>query len=249
VAPWATRSQCVYVTLLLPARDLSPAEWIVADLKTFAKSVISLVPSGFPSYVRIFHPAWRDPYSRQPVRWAEIAAANGTSVTPAMQLHALAHDLRYLHEGQPGVYAAAPTEGSLPDEVVTPLIEVLAAHTTTAEKCWFAFWNGFGGTRADVRSAPTFTIPGRTYHLLTGPLEAARESAVLPPFSQSPNLWWPDDRVWCVATEIDLNTTYIGCDDPCRQAILKEPALEALLIDAAAGIDWRSDPVNPFPGE
>lgn len=51
------------------------------------------------------------------------------------------------------------------------------------------------------------------------------------------------------ATEIDLNTTYIGCDDACRAAILEEAILEALPIDPAAGIDWRSDPVNPWPGE
>lgn len=250
VAPAAPWRQCAYVTLLLPARDLSSAEWIVADLKRFPKSVDSLVPPRFPSYVRVFHPAWRDPYGRQPVRWTEIAAVNGTTVHPAMQLNALAHDLRYLHDGQPGVYAIAPTEGSLPVEATTPLVEVLAAHTTTVERCWFAFWNGFGDTRADVRSAPTFAIPGRTYHLLAGPLAAARESAAGSVSRiQSPNLWWPDDRAWCVATEIDLNTTYIGCDDACREAILEEPTLEALRIDAAAGIDWRSDPLNPFPGE
>jgi hypothetical protein len=49
--------------------------------------------------------------------------------------------------------------------------------------------------------------------------------------------------------EIDLNTTYIGCNDACRDAILGNASLEALAIDPAAGIDWRSDPVNPWPGE
>lgn len=236
------------MTRLCSASDVAPADWIVAELTTFAESVVSLVPSGFSSYVRVFHPAWRDPDHRELVRWAEIAAANGTTVSPAMQLHALTRDLAHLHEGQPGVYAKAPSEGSLPVELVAPLIAALASHTTTAERCWFAFWDGFGATRVDIRRAPTFALPNRAYHLLTGPLQAAGESAV-EHHSQSPNLWWPDDRAWCVATEIDLNTTYIGCDDACREAILEEPTLEALQIDPATGIDWRSDPRNPWPAE
>ena len=68
-------------------------------------------------------------------------------------------------------------------------------------------------------------------------------------YHQSANLWWPDDRAWCVAAEIDLNTTYIGCGDACREAILDESVLEALAIDPVSGIDWKSDPVNPWPEE
>jgi hypothetical protein len=210
--------------------------------------VNSLVPSGFPSYVRVFHPARRDPNGRQLVRWSEIAAANGTIANAAMQLHALTGDLRYLHNEQSGVYTQAPAEGSLPVELTQKLIDVLAQHTSSPERCWFAVWDGFGDTRPDISCAPTFSTPNRRYHLLAGPLDAALESAV-ESRTQSPNLWWPDDRAWCVATEVDLNTTYVGCGDVCRDAITHTPSLEALAIDPAAGIDWRSDRVNPWPGE
>jgi hypothetical protein len=54
-------------------------------------------------------------------------------------------------------------------------------------------------------------------------------------------VWWPDDRAWCVATDIDLNSTYIGCDDACRAEILALSEVEALPIDPATGIDYRSD--------
>ena len=50
--------------------DLSPADWIVESLTTFAESVESFVPSGFAAYVRIFHPAR---LRGRPVAWAEIA--------------------------------------------------------------------------------------------------------------------------------------------------------------------------------
>ena len=68
------------------------------------------------------------------------------------------------------------------------------------------------------------------------------------PGSTNPgSLWWPDDRAWCVATEIDLNTTYVGCDEPCRDAILATSEFEALAIDPATGITCASDLLNPTP--
>jgi hypothetical protein len=66
-----------------------------------------------------------------------------------------------------------------------------------------------------LRACPTFRVPAREYRLLAGPIDAVAESVVDSPWSQSPNLWWPHDHAWCVATEIDLNTTYIGCTEAC----------------------------------
>lgn len=64
---------------------------------------------------------------------------------------------------------------------------------------------------------------------------------------QSANLWWPDDHAWCVATEIDINTTYIACSEACRDDILAMPELEAFEVNPATGIAWTSDLVNPEP--
>jgi hypothetical protein len=54
-------------------------------------------------------------------------------------------------------------------------------------------------------------LPQRDYLLFEGPLEAATElgwnmqgGGFVP---QSPNLFWPDDHAWCVASEIDLFCT------------------------------------------
>jgi hypothetical protein len=238
------------VTELRAARDMTAADWIVADIEGFGASVLSLVPCGFACYVRVFHPAYRlAGETLSPVRWEEIAAANGTRVHAAMQLHAVARHLKYLHERQPGVYDVPPRVGTLAPEAAGSLAEMLARHTSTPARCWFAVWIGFGALRADIRAAPTFHLPSREYHLLVGPVTAAVENAMEPPSRQSPNLWWPDDRSWCVATEIDLNSTYIGCDDSCADEILATPGLEAFAIDSGAGIDWRSDSVNPWPDE
>jgi hypothetical protein len=240
------------LTELRPAINVQPADWLVTGLTTFAKSVHSLLPTGFAAYVRIFHPAWRDPRGYGLVSWAEIAAVYGALPNPAMQLHALVGDLGVSsHEtAVPGVFARVPEVGSLPAEVRALLIGILSANTSTPDTCWFAIWEGWGALKPDIRSAPTFVLPNRKYHLVTGPIQAAGESAMgVGAHNQSASLWWPADRAWCVATEIDLNTTYIGCDAACSEAILTKLGLEALAIDPNMGIDFRSDPLNPFPEE
>ena len=51
----------------------------------------------------------------------------------------------------------------------------------------------------------------------------------------APSLWWPDDRAWFVATEIDFNWTYVGGTRDCIEGVLADPSLEAL-------------PTNPMEG-
>jgi hypothetical protein len=171
---------------------------------------------------------------------------NGSRAHAGMQLCALAGSDRFEQEPQPGVYDEPPSEGTLPPELAAQLATVLARHTRAPERCWCAVWNGFGALPRDVRAAPAFELPHRAYHLLSGPVEAAAESVLAPPRQQSPNLWWPDDSAWCVATEIDLKSTYVACDEACRAELLNRPELEALPIDPATGIDRRSDLLNPL---
>jgi hypothetical protein len=233
------------VTALTPAADTSPTDWIASGLRGFAESVLSLVPSGFPAYLRVFHPASRGGWEvRGAVRWAEIAALNGTRAHAGMQLAALTNGTDGPTTSELDVFDDCPEQGSLPLELAALLATALARHTTTPDRCWFAAWEGFGGIRADVQSAPKFDVPHRSYHLLGGTVTAAAESIEELPSRQSASLWWPDDRAWCVATEIDLDTTYIGCADACRQDILGLTEIEALPIDPATGITKDSDLLN-----
>lgn len=70
---------------------------------------------------------------------------------------------------------------------------------------------------------------GRTYLLYQGPVSAAAAFCVESwLWKQTPNLWWPADRKWCVATEIDLCSTYIGGSRQLIEAVLGDQRLEAL---------------------
>jgi hypothetical protein len=84
---------------------------------------------------------------------------------------------------------------------------------------------------------PLVELPWRDYRLLTGPLDAALEMGrrfndVLDP--HSPNLIWPDDHAWCVATEVDLSSTYIAGSQALANDVLADPRLEALAVRADA---------------
>ncbi|MFQ5555223.1 MAG: hypothetical protein ACE5GC_07640 [Acidimicrobiia bacterium] len=67
--------------LLRLCQDLSPADWLVERLHDFAVDVGSVVPEGYEAFLRLFHPAGkRTGDTEVPVRWAEVAAATGTTM-------------------------------------------------------------------------------------------------------------------------------------------------------------------------
>jgi hypothetical protein len=201
--------------------DVSVADWIVERLHPFAADVGSLVPTGFPAYARILHPGWRTERGhRVKVRWGEPAAAPPDADEP-------------------------PRVGSLEPDELDVLVELLGAFTGTSRSCWFAIWDGYGWMqgppaiaelgRAGVGPAPPLPapgrariqLPGRSLALYRGPIEEAAAFAGFP-MSQSANLWWPHDRSWCVASDIDLASTYLGGVEPLVGCVLDENRLEAV---------------------
>ena len=126
-------------------------------------------------------------------------------------------------------------------------------HTSSADRAWFAIWEGHGfdtstrhiawrgplddatsawleqerarlrdenerrnaAIRAAMRSLPRLAMTHRTYLLVTGPVAAVTE--LRDPASvngwQRPDLFWPDDRAWFVATDVDFWSLYVGGDD------------------------------------
>jgi hypothetical protein len=67
------------------------------------------------------------------------------------------------------------------------------------------------------------------------------------PSEQSASLWWPADRAWFVATDIDLVTTYVGGSTACIRDLLAHPGLEAAQVPRDQRITWDADTINPPP--
>jgi hypothetical protein len=90
---------------------------------------------------------------------------------------------------------------------------------------------------------PEVLLPERSYLLLEGPLDAAGELAMTA-YDQSPSLLWPDDRTWLVATDVDLDSTYLGGSAALVRELLGAGHLEAVPASVADPVLAGSDDVN-----
>ena len=229
--------------------DVSAGAWIPAALGR-PGTVAGAVPPVFPAYARVLHPAVR--YvgdDDEDVTWAEVAAHNGTVAHPLMQWPSVTGAWDYMtSDSQPPVWDGPPSDGHLPATVAAALVPVLAAHTTTPDVCWFGHWDGYGHDPAALAGVPRVALrPDRQVVLLRGAVGDAVRNLAPEPFEQSATLWWPQDRAWCVATDLDDMSTYVGGTAACIDGILAAPDVEAHPVRPEDAVGWRDDPVNPVP--
>jgi hypothetical protein len=137
-------------------------------------------------------------------------------------------------------------EGCLSREHVAVLATILNDATSSPDLCYYAVWEGYGEPmmirllepgavppppgkpRRRRFHDPPLVLPARQYRVFSGALSAATTSMSLSELShQSPNLWWPADHAWCVASEIDLDETFVGGSRNCIDRILADPRLRA----------------------
>jgi hypothetical protein len=50
-------------------------------------------------------------------------------------------------------------------------------------------------------------------------------------------MWWPADRAWFVATEVDGFSSYVGGSQTAIDAVLASPELEAIAVTARTPLD------------
>jgi hypothetical protein len=89
----------------------------------------------------------------------------------------------------------------------------------------------------EVLNGPRVSIPARDYLLFRGPLTQAGQwgAAELVPGRarpiNSPNLIWPADHSWFVATEIDLPWTGIAGSTNLVQDLIADESLDVEFIE------------------
>src|ERR1700694_370174 len=133
-----------------------------------------------------------------------------------MEWASITGEYRFRWDGeQPGLWDETPKLGTLPLRHTELLCELLGGHTSTPELCWFAIWEGYALLPEPVREldVPRLEMKHREMILLTGPLSALPatsfdEDSYMPGWMnradgyKSPSLWWPEDRAWCVASDV-----------------------------------------------
>ena len=233
-------------------QDVAVGTWVAEAVgRAHWSTVGSLVPALFPAYARVLHPAYRyDGDDDVEIGWAAVAALNGTTAHPRMQWPAVTGGWEYISEdSQPPTWDGTPAEGHLPCTVAARMAAVLARHTTTPLDCLFGRWSGFGYDAGELRGAPRLPLPrARDVVLVRGAVGDAVRNLAPEPSEQSANLWWPADRAWLVATDVDLVTTYVGGTTTCIAELLATPGIEALPARPEDSTAFAADTLNPLPG-
>ncbi|MPR00448.1 hypothetical protein GB931_21485 [Modestobacter sp. I12A-02628] len=230
------------------AHDVTAGAWLPAALGA-PGTVASLVPAGYPAHARVFHPAARyDGDDDIDVEWAEVAAENGTVDHPLMQWPAITGGWQYIAEdSQPPTWDGAPSDGHLPVQVAEVLAAVLARHTATPEDCFFGRWDGLGHDTAALAGVPRLVLPTYPMVLVRGRVADAVRNLAPEPWEQSAHVWWPADRSWVVATDVDLMSTYVAAGTACVAELLEIEGLEVAPAVPTDALHWESDEVNPAP--
>ena len=245
-------------------QDISAADWVVRSVRPWDRGrgvrLWSFIPDGFEAYARVFHPARDGEHS---VRWAELGTSHGVPLTPDVAFcEVVRRDQR-----DPNALDLDPMDGHLPSKECAALSRLLRPHTSSPEMCWFCLWEGNGAFRSHahsvlrveedrgfrrtpirateqdrfLNSVPKVVAEARSYFLFSGPLDAACAFAI-DGWDVPPNIWWPEDRSWCVVTEIDGYSTYVGGSRETIDELLSSSELEAIEVP----LDVHLDP-GPFP--
>jgi hypothetical protein len=247
--------------------DVSPTDWVAPRLSGRFGAVGLTVPRGYPAYARICHPTTNT--AGEPVNWSDVAETTGRQPHALMQWHAIVGSPDYLNMTGSLWDGANPCRGDLAHSALSVLCDRLAENSEP--ECYFCLWEGYdrletygwlkttlaADSNVTVRDRHIFTseelsrsrlhLPGRDYIVLAGPL---RNALRIGSFAadwfcpQSPNLFWPADRTWCVASDIDFDSTLVGGPVRLVDAILHTPELDAWAVTADDSLACNADEIN-----
>ena len=239
-------------------REVGAGAWIAERL-----TVGDTVPRGFEQYAQILHPAFDSPRAPcEPVRWRDVATWSGIPLRAGTDFASIAIPQEPRSEPPPWT-SQGPQSGQLFLPYLRALQGILAEETTTPDESWFGLWDGYGwiggsarggvavfmdssihGTAAPdpipaavpegVLDGPKLDLPHRSYLLFKGFTTHADQAPFGGAWEQTPNIWWPEDRAWFVATEIDLSWTYVGGSKRLIERLVSDERIEAISTDPFA---------------
>lgn len=240
-------------------------------MTTLDGKVGCVLPNDYPAYARIFHRI--NPGDRA-IRWSQVCQASGATAHPLMQWHLICRgwaDHSGIDPLSGRSSDVDPEQGNLDPISVAALYAVLR-RATVGSPTFHAFWVGWGGLHREsvtvfdfvdrgrshapadadlpfppsIVDGPELRLPGREYLVFTGALDPSlferRTGSTFWP--QSPNLSWPADRSWCIATEVDFDSTLIGGSHDLIDAVLASADLEAMPVTASDKLTFDADLIN-----
>lgn len=164
-----------------------------------------------------------------------------------------------------------PPIGATDIETLDALCQVLAGHTADSAHCLFGLCTiqSWEESFSADELQPLLELPlGRDHIVLAGPLSAVDQiefdwsSSARMVFTlkgdgpapepdpseflrrEAPNLIWPADHAWFVASEVDFDSTLIGGSANLIEAIVQSPGLEAWGVEPTDSLAADADKVN-----
>jgi hypothetical protein len=222
---------------LEPETDGAVAAWLdkrLSPMKPWPFPITALVPEGFEACARILHPAFDGGGGFVP--WTVVADWSGRPLEPT----SFFGDIGTRGDGTrwPG---GAPMQGELSESECAVIAEVASGFTSTPDQCHFGIWIGYGDVQAFTKRVPAIGFGPHTGGdecvFLRG---AVRDVTALQFYGhlRPPNWWWPDDRVWLIASQVDAWSTYVGGPAGLIERLLETDGLEVM----------PASPTDPFDG-
>lgn len=216
-------------------QDVSAGDWVDDRLlKGWTTEVPAgaVVPTGFERVVRVLHPAGDGR------TWAQVAAAHDRVMHPLAQWCGI----NPAFDGTGRSSWVDPDEGSMPPAVQRAVLD----HCPATGDLFYAVWVGWGSWEEPEQGA---TMHGRGgYRLFTAPKTVITSwPGMASRWGQSASLIWPPDRSWCIATDIDWDSTLVAGDSTLADALLGEERLEAVEVADEDDLSWLGDRINPRP--
>jgi len=113
-----------------------------------------------------------------------------------------------------------------------------------------------GLRRAAIASAlsrqPLFEWPGRDFHLMSVTLDLFADLDWLentsvsdyPASGRTPQMLWPEDHTWVLATEIDWDATIVAGTRTLVADVVADHRFEAFEVSADDDLSWAGDTIN-----
>ena len=176
--------------------------WIDAACRTEWGTVGALVPNDFEAHLRIWPPPDTDDFGADYAELHRLVASVGErhTSTPSEATFAIWDGHGFHIRTSALAWAHAPA-----DEAERQAREAARARLREEDR------HRNAAVRAAVATVPTIELPGRRYHVVTGPVAAVVD--LREPDGAAwhhPDLWWPQDRAWFVATDVDFWSLYVG---------------------------------------
>ncbi len=255
---------------LTPAEWLRPRLVPWGEMGT---PVTSIVPVGYDAYIRVFHPAGNGPLV-DAVTWQEVADWSGGTFHALAQFERMSIPVRLVPGSPPFESAPrlGTLISPICDLLVRELTRLTATPSTCYFAIWegrgilAGGWSRLTATgrhdpdaldtrlaawQREVVRLPRLEHPDRSYLLGRGPIGVIGDlynqplgHDPWPTLGLTPQIWWPKDHAWVVATEIDFDSTIIATTNAGPEALLNREGLEALLVPSDGRLDISGDVIN-----